>query len=259
MLKLLLTAVMIAALCGMVICNRKPRKAARYKIIALLLLLLVLLSGGLFMYLPSLAEQNSKDPEFVSGDYQHKEMVAALSGYIQKKYVLTSKIRLIGQQFDSGFAEELKKSLADIGIMDFESEFITVKFTEDSLVLPVEEWAAEAQALDEALTRNLDADAVILMDNDYSTEPLRRLNFYKYSAAERPRLIIMGPIKLNAWSKRMLEEEFFDAVIEPDRKTETSAEADKTASKAEAATGTYTVINSGNLRRNLHLFDLNAK
>jgi (p)ppGpp synthase/HD superfamily hydrolase len=49
MINLLLTSIMIAALCGMVFCNRKHKKGTYYQIAALILLVLVLISGGMFM------------------------------------------------------------------------------------------------------------------------------------------------------------------------------------------------------------------
>ena len=262
MLKLLLTAGMIAALCGMVICNRKPRKEIKYKIIALILLLLVLISGGLFMYLPALSEQTEVHKFTNSSITNSQERLTqavthVLAGNIKKNHSEKAKVLLIGKKSSENFSALLKNKLEENGISNFKFETINVILSDDSLILPVEEWTAEAGAIDDILERNSDCDVAVLTDINPAGESLRRLKFYKRPESKRPKFVIIGLENLNAWTRRMVEEGFFEALAVANSSPEVDDQS--TQSLQELFAGYYVLIDAENLRRNLRFFNLDDK
>ena len=259
MISLLLTAVMIAALCGMVICNRKHRKGAHYQLIALGLLVVVIASGGMFMCcidafgMLGLSESGKNTPQDI-----HRQTRACgfvLGNYIHSNTVAGSKILLISSEKHSLLNTTIISRLAEFGMTNVVQEHLQLKSVhdEDNLVNPTEDRMAESLSIDEAVARHPDAKFVVISGLSPSGEALRRLKTYKIPESRRPRLIIVGITRLNDWVYNQLENNYFDALIATDL-TKNIPNTESSDNLLEVFNNRFVLITRQNLVRNQRFF-----
>ncbi len=224
MINLLLLFVMIAALCGMVFCGRQQRRDAKFQLLALSLLVVVIASGGLFMWsLSSMSllgdndynkEQNAREIKL------HESQGYVLANFIRNRFPQIKEILLIMPEgstaANTGMIEQLRTG--NIGTLRMEIIRNSQLNVQDSgkLINPAMERHAETQAIDAAIARHRDTQLVILYGVAPSGDSIRRLKVYQRPFSSRPKIIVCGLANLNDWAARQLRDGFFSALLVTD-------------------------------------------
>lgn len=224
MINLLLMFVMIAALGGMVFCGRHHRKDAKFQLLALTLLVIVIASGGLFMC--SLSSMS------LLGDNEYSKMQNAresklqeaqgyvLANFIRNRFPQTREVLLIisdgATLSGSAMIDQLRNG--NIGTLRMEMLHSRQLQNQSSgkLINPAMDRHAETQSIDAAIARHSDAEVVILYGVAPSGDSIRRLKVYQQPFSKRPKLIVCGLTNLNDWVSRQLRDGFFSALLVTD-------------------------------------------
>ena len=260
MVNLLLMVLMIAALSGMVVCNRQHRKSTRYQSIALILLVVVIASGGMFMCrLGTLAVLGLSDTDGRDDTIDRKLRMAqgyVIANYIHNSLPASSKILLISPQGNSAFDQALLEQLHDSGAKLVVHEKLAQEETAepDKLITPAADRMAEAQSIDAAIERHKDAKLVILAGISPSGESLKRLKLYSMPASRRPRIVICGLSNLTGWVENQLERGIFDAMVVTDLTKTSMGISELPENPLEIFNRYYVLITKDNLRRNRRFF-----
>lgn len=260
MVNLLLMVLMIAALCGMVVCNRQHRKSAKYQAIALGLLVVVIASGGLFMCrLGTLSVLGLSEIETWDDATDRKLRMAqgyVVANYIHNSTAADSKILLISPPSNSLFNMALLEQLRDSGAKQVVQETLLQEDNADTskLITPAVDRLAEVRSIDEAVAKHPDAKIVILAGISPSGESLKKLKLYTLPESRRPRLVIIGLTNLTEWVERQLERGFFDALVVADLTKTSLGISDLPDNPVEAFNRCYVLITKDNLRRNRRFF-----
>jgi len=259
MLNLLLMVLMIAALGGMVVCNRQHRKSTKFQGIALGLLVVVIASGGMFMCrLGTLSVLGLSD---ITNDDSIDMKLRSAQGYVTANYIhnslpAQSKILLISPQGNSVFDRALLEQLRDSGAKLVVQETLTQEEKDDpsKLITPAADRLAEAGSIDAAVAKHPDAKLVILAGISPSGESLKKLKLYSLPASRRPRLVIIGLSNLTGWVEKQLENGFFDALIVADLTKSALGITELPDNPLEVFNRYYVLITKDNLRRNRRFF-----
>lgn len=259
MLNLLLMVLMIAALGGMVVCNRQHRKSTKFQGIALGLLVVVIASGGMFMCrLGTLSVLGLSD---ITNDDSIDMKLRSAQGYVTANYIhnslpAQSKILLISPQGNSVFDRALLEQLRDSGAKLVVQETLTQEEKDDpsKLITPAADRIAEAGSIDAAVAKHPDAKLVILAGISPSGESLKKLKLYSLPASRRPRLVIIGLSNLTGWVEKQLENGFFDALIVADLTKSALGITELPDNPLEVFNRYYVLITKDNLRRNRRFF-----
>lgn len=256
MVNLLLLALMIAALLGMVFCNRQQKKSARFQLIALSLLLVVIASGGMFMCrLGSLSVlgSNANDP---AGENDKK--LQAAQGYIVANFIRNSypgkdQVLLIMpegiSQRSIPFIEQLRSG--NIGNLRIE---LIRRNNSDKLITPAADIRYETRAIDTAIARHKEAQTIILYGLAPSGDTIRYLQVYDHSYNQRAKIIVLGLSNLNDWAARQLREGFFDALVVTDLTRISRSKELLPENLVEVFDSCYVLVTRDNLNRNRRYF-----
>ena len=259
MVDLVLMALMTAALCGMVICNRKHRKDLRFQILALGLLGVVIASGGIFMY-----RLNSQKILGLPMDAYESELDNRLrnaQGFVVGNYIRTrsgsdGKVLLISPEMAVPLNQSLLSQFRAAGLTRLVHE--KIHFPDDNprdtLINPVADRAAESSGIDSAVARHPDARAVVLAGIAPSGASLQRLKLYKMPSSRRPRLIVLGLSNLTEWTANQLRKGFIDALVVADPAKVLPASDKLPENPVALFDCCYTLITKDNLERNLRFF-----
>ena len=181
MINLLLLVLMIAALLGMVFCNRRQKKNAKFQLIALSLLVIVIASGGMFMCrlgsLSVLGLKEDNDP-ISSND---KKLQAAqgyvVANFIRNSYPGKNQVLLVMPEGLSHksvpFIDELRNG--NIGNLRVE---IIRQNNNDKLITPAADRRSATRAIDAAIARHSNAQTIILYNLAPSGDSIRYLQVY---------------------------------------------------------------------------------
>ena len=259
MVDLVLMALMIAALCGMVICNRKHRKGFRYQILALGLLTVVIASGGIFMYRLNSHKVLGLPLEAYESELDNRLRNA--QGFVVGNYIRTrcggdGKVLLISPETTVQLNQALLGQFRAAGLNRLIHE--KIHFPDDNprdtLINPVAERAAETSGIDSAVARHPDARAVVLAGIAPSGASLQRLKLYKIPAGRRPRLIVLGLTNLTDWTAGQLRKGFIDALVVTDPAKVMPANGQLPDNPVALFDSCYTFITKDNLERNHRFF-----
>ena len=256
MLNLLLTAIMIAALCGMVVCNRRQRKSTHYQLAALVLLVVVIASGGLFMCrIDALAMLGLDSPENEQAEHENK--LYAAQGYVVANFVhnsvaKTSAVLLVTSDGGSAFNRTLLEKLRESGISKVFMEVLTVP-NSDPMVNPTGDRLAESRAIDAAIAKHPEAKAVILSGISPSGDSLRNLSIYQKSYSSRPKIIVIGVSNLSNWVYGQLEKGLFEALVVTDL-TKIIDHSELPENLLEVFNSRYVLITKDNYKRHRRFF-----
>ena len=259
MISLILMTLMIAALIGMVICNRYHRKDMRFQIIALVLLTIVLACGGLFMCRLDTNTLLGVKTDTDTDSLDNK--LRAAQGFVTANYIRTAcgsngKVLLISPDSALQLNHSLLAEFHKVGLTQVVHENIIFPDNTpgDKLINPVADRAAETSSIDAAITRHRDARVVVIAGISPSGASLYKLNVYKLPSERRPRLIIIGLNNLTDWCARMIRDGFFDAVMAVDP-TRSLPVADKIPDNPVELFGCcFVFITKDNLQRNMRFF-----
>ena len=260
MVSLLLLLLMIAALCGMVFCNRRQRKDAKFQIIALVLLVVVIASGGMFMCrLDTLSLLGFSDNGSQSAALENKlneSQGYMVANFIKNSYPGKRKVLLIAPAGLEVFGRALLTQLHESKVGTLWQEQLTSSGgNADTLITPVADYSAEARQIDAAIDRHPDAQVVIIAGIAPSGDSLQRLKVYRKSYESRPRIIILGLTNLNDWAYRQMQDGKIDALIVTDlTKALPDAKEPVPENLLEVFNSRYVLISKDNLRRNRRFF-----
>lgn len=259
MVNLLLLIVMIAALCGMVFCNRKQRKDAKFQAVALGLLVIVIASGGMFMCrqdtLSMLGLSENSQPDAA----EHK--LHAAQGYVVANFIKSSypgkrKVLLISPEGYSAFAMSLLGQMheSQVGALVQETLQFNTAGSDSKLITPATDRSRETLMIDNAIARHPDAQVVVLLGMSPSGESLRRLGVYRKNYSERPRLIVIGLTNLDSWAANQLSTGMFDALVVTDLTKAVHGIAELPENPVELFNSRYVLVTRDNLHRNRRFF-----
>lgn len=259
MINLVLMTLMIAALCGMVFCNRRHRKDVRFQVIALALLTVVIACGGLFMCRLDthslLGIQTDPDNSILDSKLRSAQ------GFVVANYIRTvcssnGKVLLISPGSTVQLNQALLAEFHNAGLGRLIHEKITFPDSNpgDKLINPVADRAAETSSIDTALDRHPDARAVVIAGIAPSGASLHKLNVYKLPPDRRPRLIIIGLNNLTDWCAKMIRNGFFDAIVAADPIRNLPAADKIPENPVQLFDCCYVLITKDNLERNMRLF-----
>lgn len=258
MINLLLLIIMIAALCGMVFCNRKQRKDTRLQAVALGLLVVVIASGGMFMCRQDTLSMLGLNESGQQDEFEQK--LRAAQGYVVANYIKSSypgkrKVLLVAPEGYGAFGSALLRQMLETQVGALAQETLHVAGSDNSkLITPAADRTRESQAIDQAIARHPDAKVVILLGVSPSGDSLRRLNIYRKNYSERPRMIIIGISNLNEWVAQQLSSGMWDALVVTDL-TKTSLENNVLSENPiELFNSRYVLVTRDNLQRNRRFF-----
>ena len=252
-------ALMIAALLGMVFCNRRHHKDMRFQVVALVLLTIVIACGGLFM-----CRLDTSTLLGVKTDNENSELdskLRAAQGFVVASYIRTmcgsnGKVLLISPASTIQLNQSLLSEFHNAGLGRLIHEKITFPDNTpgDKLINPIADRAAETSSIDNAIDRHRDASAVVIAGIAPSGASLQKLRVYSIPADRRPRLIILGLNNLTDWCAKMIRDGYFDAVSAADP-ARNLPEANKIPDNPVALFDCcYILITKDNLKRNMRLF-----
>ena len=259
MISLVLMALMIAALVGMVFCNRRHRKDMRFQVIALVLLTIVIACGGLFMCRLDTNTLLGVDPEAENSELDSK--LRAAQGFVVASYIRTlcgsnGKVLLISPASTIQLNQSLLSEFHNAGLGRLVHEKITFPDNApgDKLINPIADRAAEASSIDTAIERHRDASAVVIAGIAPSGASLQKLRAYSIPRDRRPRLIIIGLNNLTDWCARMIRDGYFDAVSAADPARNIPSADKIPENPVELFDCCYVLITKDNLHRYMRFF-----
>ena len=257
MINLLLLALMIAALLGMVFCNRQQKKNTKYQIVALSLLVLVIASGGMFMCrlgtLSVLGLNENNAPANENDKKLRTAQAFVTANFIRNSYKNTQNILLILPEGVANSAEPFINELRNSNIGNLRVELIRLNHS-DTLITPTADYRAETRAIDAAIASHSDSDVIIFYGLAPSGDSIRYLQVYEQPYEKRAKIIVLGLTNLNDWAARQIREGFFDAMVVTDL---TKAAHGKTVlpdNYMEIFDSCYVLITRSNLNRNRRYF-----
>lgn len=257
MINLLLLALMIAALLGMVFCNRQQKKSSRFQIIALSLLVIVIASGGMFMCrlgsLTVLGMKDNSDPVSSNDKKLQAAQGYVVANFIRNSFPNQNQVLLIMPEGISHrsvpFIDELRNG--NIGNLRVE---VIRQNTGDKLITPAADRRSESRAIDEAIARHRDAQTVILYNLAPSGDSIRYLQIYDQPYSKRAKIIVLGLSNLNDWAARQLREGFFNAMVITDLTRGSRSREHLPDNLMEVFDSCYVLITRDNLNRNRRYF-----
>lgn len=257
MINLLLMALMIAALLGMVFCNRQNRKNTKFQLIALSLLVIVIASGGMFMCrlgtLSVLGLNETEDPESENDKKLRASQGFVVANFIRNSYAGKNQILLImpeGISHRSGaFIDELRTGNAG----NLRVELIRQN-NSDKLITPAADKRNETNAVNAAIARHSDAEIIILYGLAPSGDSIRYLQVYDQPYDKRARIIVLGLTNLNDWAARQLREGFFDAMVITDLTRVSRSREALPENLMEVFDSCYVLVTRDTLNRNRRYF-----
>lgn len=250
---------MIAALTGMVLCNRRQRRGLRYQVIALSLLVVVIISGGLFMCrIDANAMLGFQQQDNLQAEIDRKLSEAqayVLANFIRSRHPGEAKVLLIAPESEN----MLNIQLDNLFMAQKNKKFVCAplqlkKITGDTLVSPMEDHAAEAEMIDSIIAQHPDAAVVILSGISPSGESLYRLKVFALPDSRRPQIIINDLTNLNSWVAKQLQEGYIDALIVTDLAKSLNNMSSLPENIYEIFNSRYVLITRDNFRRNRHFF-----
>ena len=253
MVNLLLTSVMIAALCGMVFCNRKHKKGTYYQIAALILLVLVLISGGMFMCrLDSMGffGLDNIDEQRAANDQKYVESKAhVISNYIKNNRPGKKKVLLIIDKANNNLGGFITSKLGDMNVKNVVKEVLVHASQEnDEMISESGLAAAEAASIDEAWNKHKDAIRVIIAGFSPSGKALEEVKNFKTLQPGKVQVILVASGGLSRWMYEKIDDGVLEAVIVIDPALVPPAELPENIN--EVFRSRYTLINKSNLERN---------
>ena len=254
MINLILTAVMIAALCGMVFCNRKHKKnAIRYQLMALGLLVVVIACGGMFMCrLDTLSMFGLDDHEelrTMNAQKFDEAKAHVVATYIKNNRPGKKKILLVADKSSNNFAGFLTSKLSDMNVANLVKETIAHDSgDEDKMISETAATAAEVSSIDSAIDKHKDAAVIILAGISPSGKALESLKLFKPGFGKRPQVIVLGPTILSRWVYDRIENEQIEALILPDMTRMVPVDLPENIN--EVFSCRYVLLNKNNLSRN---------
>lgn len=258
MINLLLMLIMIMALAGMVLCGRKQRRQTKFQFVALILLVIVIASGGMFMCrIDALAVLGLDEQENAHWKLDGKLQEA--QGYVVANYIKNSvpdncRILLISQDGNEEFAGVLQQQIVQQNAGSLVHERLNYSAaTQDKLISPLEDRAAESREIDAAIARNRDANVVILSGISPSGDSLHRLKVYQIPYSRRPRIIVLGLTNLDLWVESQVKNGYFDALVINDMTRQVNM-GKLPENPIELFNSCFVLITSDNLSRNLRFF-----
>lgn len=257
MVNLLLLALMIAALLGMVFCNRQQKKNTSCQIIALSLLVLVIASGGMFMCrLGTLSVLGLNENDNPTNDNDKKLRAAqgfVTANFIRNSYENAKNVLLIMPEGISGNAEPFINELRNGNIGSLRVELIRHR-NGDTLITPAADHRAETKAIDAAVARHSDSEVIIFYGLAPSGDSIRYLQIYEQPYDKRAKIIVLGLTNLNEWAARQVREGFFDAMIITDLARAAHSKTVLPDNHMEVFDSCYVLITRSNLNRNRRYF-----
>lgn len=257
MVNLLLLALMIAALLGMVFCNRQQKKNTRYQVIALSLLVLVIASGGMFMCrlgTLSVLGLNGNDNPTNDNDKKLRAAQGFVTGnFIRNSYKSGKNILIIMPEGVAASAEPFINELRAGNIGTVRIELIRLD-NSDNLITPAADHRAESRAIDAAIARHSDSDVIIFYGLAPSGASIRYLQVYEQPYEKRAKIIVLGLTNLNEWAARQIREGFFDAMIITDLTKASHSRTILPDNHMEVFDSCYVLITRSNLNRNRRYF-----
>ncbi|MBE6379884.1 MAG: hypothetical protein E7047_03035 [Lentisphaerae bacterium] len=220
MINILLTAVMIAALCGMVFCNRKQRKNSKYQLVALGLLVVVIASGGMFMCQSSALSflgLGSSDHTVAENNRKFNYSQGVVLGkYIKNNFPDNSRILLISPEGNVTFNDALQNEL---GSMQVEHMPLAVsdqgEDSDGTLITGGSANSAAPDSINTAINRRKNVDLVIAAGR-VELKDLKDLDMYGWSASRRPQLIVQGCTEPDEWLSEQIKLGYIRAVVVAD-------------------------------------------
>lgn len=258
MVKILLMTVMIAALCGMVVCNRRQRKDSKYQIVALVLLVLVIASGGLFMCQTealSIFGLGSTDHTA----YENNRKLSQSQGYVLGEYIAgnfsaSSRILLISPDNNSAFNDALFERLSGHGMNRIERVELADKDSESdsegNLITEYGVSASDPESVNAAINRHKNAKLVIIAE-PVELDDIKALDMYNWS--NRPKLILLNCPTLNEWAMEQLQKGYFEAIITTDTTKRITGEK-LPDDMNQVFDSRYVLIHKGNLEKHKVFF-----
>ena len=251
MINILLLLITIVALGGMVFCNSKHKKGSKYQLIALGLLALVLISGGLFMYridTLALLGLQSKE-EFTEHAEQKFDQARAFktTEFITANCPKKGKILIVIANRNRNFSGFLTSYLND--------KKYSVEVENIQSPVANEDPAKFKKELNDALTKYKNLRAVVIAGLGSEGIELVDIPLYKLPAEKRPAIIFIGATALEKTLYRHMKDGLLSAAILTDAHKNYSAEK-LSDDPAEVFDCRFTLIEKSNLERNKSFFGL---
>lgn len=260
-LNILLVLLMVAALVGMLICGKGRQSRPALQLIALLLLVLVIVSGGMFMCrLGALSVLGVQDDSDLHLQFEQKLREAqgyVLGNYIKNSFPDRKNVLLISRNSFHAFNAALGTQLNAAGISGLRTELLSespASPADDKLLTPGVEQRAEGSAIDAAIARHSNVEVVILVGVASSGDSVTRLKVYQQNEAVRPKIIVVGLNGLNEWFARQIENGVISAVVLPDFTKPFRYEGALPENPVEIFNDHYVLITPANLKRNRRFF-----
>ena len=256
MINLLLMALMIAALLGMVFCNRQNRKNTKFQLIALSLLIIVIASGGMFMCrLSSLSMLGGSAEDTAS---ENDKKLHAAQGYVVANFIRNSysgkdQVLLIMPEGIAQRTAPLIEQLRNGNIGNLRIELIRQN-NSDKLITPAADSRYETKAIDAAIARHSEAQTIIFCGLAPSGNTIRYLQVYDQPYNKRAKIIVLGLSNLNDWAARQLREGFFDALVITDLTRVSRSRERLPENLMEVFDSCYVLVTRDNLNRNRRYF-----
>lgn len=245
MINILLLLVTIAALAGMVFCNYKYKKASKYQFVALGLLVLVLLSGGLLISridTLSLLGLQMSDEEAAADHKFDNARAFKTAEVISKSCSRKGKVLIIAGGRNKNYSGFLNDHLTR---RQFNPVVETIRNNEDNS-------KAAAAEIEKLLAKNKNLRAVVFYGIN-ELEILENLSIYKLPAETRPKIIIVGGNSLNRTLYKRMKDGLLNAAILVDMTRLASGELPE--DPAELFDCRYILIDKNNLESNKNFFE----
>jgi hypothetical protein len=205
MINILLLLITIAGLGGMVFCNHKQKKGSKYQLIALGLLVLVLVSGGLFMRridtLSLLGLKVDAVPEAIEHKFDDARALKTVE-FIAKTSPAQGKVLVVVTGRNRNYSASLHKYLE---LKKFTPNLEMVQQNGSDV-------KTNAAEIENALTKHKNLRAVVFAGfNDPAV--LEKLSLYKLPLEKRPLIIIAGEKNLTPALYERMNDGLLNAAI----------------------------------------------
>ena len=245
MINILLLLITIAGLGGMVFCNHKQKKGSKYQLIALGLLVLVLVSGGLFMHridtLSLLGLQIEAAPEAIEHKFDDARALKTAEFIVQNSPA-KGKVLIVVTGKNRNYSASLHKYLE-------QKKFVPVL---EMCQQSSSDVKVNASEIEEALKKHKELRAVVFAGFG---EPvvLEKLSLYKLPLEERPLIIIAGEKNLTPALYEHMDKGLLNAAILVDMTKTTAARLPEDLN--ELFNCRYILIDKSNLENNKTFFN----
>ena len=260
-LNILLVLLMVASLGGMLFCGKEHRNRPTLQLIALLLLVLVIVSGGMFMCrlgaLSVLGVGDDSDRHLKLDQKLREAQGYVIGNHIKNTFPARKNVLLISRDGFRSFNEALALQLRDAGNFKLRMEILSNDFdtpAADKLLTPGAEQRAEGSAIDAAIARHPEAQIILLVGVSSSGESVTRLRVYRMNEALRPKIVVVGITALSEWFARQIEHGVIAAAVLPDFTKPFRYDEALPENPVEVFNDHYVLITPANLKRNRHFF-----